>query len=119
MIDIQLVMDKCSFLHEIENGTELAIAWITQGYAQMKREQQTIDEDRIVDITNRNREEILRGMARDREEILRGMAREIQTMPLHITTQLQDKLRPLEEAHRKGKRHNPASFRLDFIAASV
>lgn len=91
MIDIQLVVEKCSFLHELENGTELAIAWITQGYSQMKREQQTIDEDRIVDISNRNREEIVRNMSRDREELLRSL-------PLQITSQLQERLRPLEEA---------------------
>lgn len=99
MIDIHVLLEKCSFLHDLENGTELAIAWITQGYSQLNREQQVFDEDKIVDISNRNRDEILRSMretsSRDREEILRSL-------PLHLTTkletQLQERLRPLEEA---------------------
>ena len=91
MIDTDQLLAKCSFLHELENGTELAIAWITQGYSQLRRDHQPIDENRIVETSNRNRDEIVRTMARDREEILRSL-------PVQLTTQLQERLRPLEEA---------------------
>lgn len=43
MFDIDVFMSKCGWIEELENGTELMIAWATQGRTQLVQTQAQID----------------------------------------------------------------------------
>jgi hypothetical protein len=47
MFDIDLFLSRCCWINELENGTELMIAWATQGRSQITQTQNELDIDQI------------------------------------------------------------------------
>lgn len=86
MLDIAQLQEKCSFLNEIENGTELAIAWITQGYAHFARGQQVVDEERLLEANDRTR-----------DEVLRVLPLQLTSIVDRLDSRIQDRIKPIEE----------------------
>lgn len=79
MFDVNVFLLRCPWIADIENGTELAIAWVTQGNLSMLRGRGDLDVDAITDA-------------------VRELSTDVQQVQSAVERRMEEQLRPLHAA---------------------